>query len=160
ISFLAGQKGQAKLHTSLRTLSAVNDSLREVFPSQVKMWQTSAEDLERRYREAQQPLEVLEQTRRAMVASVESSIKDIGRGSRALADRHVQSLPDKVRQWAADYEPENGVGLPPRKATLEPLVKEIVDHLKQKITEDTAQWNQSTLAPMIDSEVSRMQQGL
>jgi hypothetical protein len=158
--FLAREKGRAKLMTSLRPLKTINrDSSRRI-PSQIQYWQASVSDLEKRYHDAEGPLRLLETTRKAMVSSVEADIKDVARDSRDLADVFFMELPDKIRAWANEYEVKGSVGFPPRKATIQPVVEEVVDHIKGKIAEETARWNQKVLSPMVERNVAAIEDKL
>jgi predicted GTPase len=153
-AFLAEEKGRAKLMTSLRPLRGINRDTARQIPTQIHFWQTSMAVLEKRYREAEGPLKLLEVTRSAMVSAVEGDIKDVARDSRDLAEVFFMELPDKIRTWAAEYEVQGSLGFPPRKATIQPVVEEVVDHLKGKVAEESMQWNQTVLSPMIERNVA------
>jgi hypothetical protein len=91
---------------------------------------------------------------------VEADIKDVARDSRDLADVFFMELPDKIRAWANEYEVKGSVGFPPRKATIQPVVEEVVDHIKGKIAEETARWNQKVLSPMVERNVAAIEDKL
>jgi hypothetical protein len=95
--FLAREKGRAKLLTSLRSLRAVNRSVCNVIPARIGMWETSAENLEERYRNAEMPLRGLETTRRLIQSQVNSSLKDMTRNAADLAEAYFLELPGRVK---------------------------------------------------------------
>lgn len=159
-SFLVEEKGRAKLLTTLRSLDSVNRVVRKVIPSRIDMLQTSTEELEQRYEAAKAPLDLLETKRQLMVRKVDSTITDIARSAFDLADGYFQELPDKISGWAEEYKIEAGVGFPPRKSTLEPVVKEVLDHLKFKIESDVSEWTTAELSPVIEARVQQMQENL
>lgn len=159
-SFLVEEKGRAKLLTTQRALRTANRAVRQIIPARRSMWQTSTEELEKRYRNAELPLKNLEAKRQLMVGAVGQRIGDIGRDAYDMADGFFMSLPDKIVRWANEYEIEASVGFPPRKSTLEPVVKEVVEHLKTCIEEEAANWNRSELAPMIESSMTEVQESL
>ena len=159
-SFLVEEKGRAKIWTTLRCLSSVNKAARKVIPSRIDMLQTSTEELEKRYEEAKLPLDLLETQRQLMVKKVDSAIADIAREVFDLASSYFQELPDKIPVWAEKYKIESGVGFPPRKSTLEPVVKEVLNYLKQKIELDVSEWTADELTPMIERRVQEMQENL
>ncbi|MGC4054461.1 MAG: dynamin family protein [Paludibaculum sp.] len=146
--FLAREKGRSKLMTSLRPLRSINLDVSRRLPTQIQFWQTTTAVLEKRYRDAEGPLRLLEITRKSMVSAVEADIKDVARDCRDLADVFFLELPEKIRQWADQYEVQGSLGFPPRKSTIQPIVEEVVDHIKGRIAEETAQWNQDVLSPM------------
>ena len=155
--FLTQEKGRAKLLTSLRSLRGVNRSVRTVIPPRIGMWQTPNAKLEQRYREAEPRLKTLEQTRSLIVESATLTIRDIARQARDCADEYFLKMREKVTQWAADYEIESEFGFPPK---LEPVVKEVVDHLKARIEEDSAEWSRTVLLPIIQEKIQALAQSL
>ncbi|RCJ14479.1 hypothetical protein A6S26_10175 [Nostoc sp. ATCC 43529] len=159
-SFLVEQKGRAKLLTTLRSLDSVNRAVRKVIPSRIDMIQTSIEELEKRYDEAKLPLKLLETKRQLMVNKVDSAIADIAREVYDIADSYFLELPGKIPAWGDEYNIESGIGFPPRKSTLEPVVKEVLNHLKLKIESDVSEWTTQTLSPIIAERVQQMQDDL
>ncbi|HEY2293573.1 MAG TPA: dynamin family protein [Thermoanaerobaculia bacterium] len=158
--FLSEEKGRAKLLTSLRCLRALSRTVRTVIPSRIGLWQTSAAELERRYKEAEQPLRTLEATRQAMVSSVAITIRDIATEARDMAERYFLGLPDLVKTWAEAYEIQGSVGFPPTKNNITPVVEEVAGHLKEKMQEDVGRWTTSTLYPMVAARKERMEESL
>ncbi|MGB3638659.1 MAG: dynamin family protein [Rivularia sp. (in: cyanobacteria)] len=159
-SFLVEQKGRAKILTTLRSLSSVNMAVRKVVPSRIDMLQASNEELEKRYEDAKIPLDILGSKRELIVKKVDSAIADIAREAFDLACIYFQELPDKIPTWTDEYEIEAGIGFPPRKSTLEPVVKEVIDHLKQKIELDVSEWTAEQLSPMVEERVQQMYENL
>jgi len=158
--FLSEEKGRAKLLTSLRCLRALSRTVRMVIPSRIGLWQTSATELERRYKEAEQPLRTLEATRQAMVSSVAIAIRDIAAEARDIAERYFLSLPDQVKTWAETYDIQGSVGFPPTKKNITPVVEEVAGHLKEKMQEDIGRWAASSLTPMVAARKERMEESL
>ncbi len=159
-SFLVEQKGRAKLLTTLRSLGSVNRTVMKVIPSRIDMIQTSIEELEKRYEDAKIPLNILETKRQLMVNKVDYAIADIVRDVYDMADSYFLKLPDKIPAWTDEYNIESGVGFPPRKSTLEPVVKEVLNHIKMKIESDVSEWTTQTLSPIIGERIQQMQNDL
>lgn len=159
-TFLIEEKGRAKLLTTLRSLRSINRMTRQTIPARRAMWQTSTQELEKRYRNAEQPLKNLEAKRQLMVGAVDQRIVDITRDVYDMADSFFMSLPDKIVQWADGYEIEASIGFPPLRSTLEPVAMEVVDHIKICIEEEIANWNRNELAPMIESRMDEMLEAL
>ena len=159
-SFLVEEKGRAKLLTTLRSLKSVNKAVRQVIPSRIDMLQTSTDELERRYEEAKIPLSILETKRQLIVGKVESTINDIVSDAYDMADSYFLELPNTIPTWAKGYKIESGLGLPPRKSTLEPVVREVLEHLKFKIESDVSVWTTDELSPMILNRIQEMQDSL
>ena len=159
-TFLVQERGRAKLLTTLRSLDSVNRAVRKVIPYRVDLLQKSTEELEKRYEEQRVPLDLLQIKRQLIVNQIESDITDIAREAQDLASAYFQDLPEKIPTWANEYEIESGLGLPPRKSTLEPLVKEVLSHLKQKIELDVSEWSAEKLSPMIEARVQQMYEKL
>ncbi|MDJ0899712.1 MAG: dynamin family protein [Xenococcus sp. MO_188.B8] len=159
-SFLVEQKGKAKLVTTLRSLRSVNRAARQVIPSRIAMLQTSNEELEKRYEEAKVPLANLEMKRQLMISKFDSAIYDIAREAYDLADAYFQDLPNKIPAWAKEYKIESGLGIPPRQKTLEPVVREVLNHLKNKIESNTAEWATDELSPIVETRIQEVQNNL
>ena len=159
-SFLVEQKGRAKLLTTLRSLSSVNMAVSKILPSRIDMLQAPNEELEKRYENAKIPLAQLETKRQLIVSKFDSAIVDIAREAFDLASSYFQELPDKIPAWADDYNIESGVGFPPRKSTLEPVVKEVLNHLKFKIESDVSEWTGEELSPIVEQGVQQMYESL
>ena len=159
-SFLVEQKGKAKLVTTLRSLRSVNRAVRQLIPSRIAMLQTSNEELEKRYEEAQVPLANLEMKRQLMMSKFDSAIYDIAREAYDLADSYFQDLPNKIPAWSKEYKIESGLGIPPRKKTLEPVVKEVLNHLKNQLESNTAEWGTNELSPIIETRIQEVQDSL
>ena len=158
-AFLVEEKGRAKLLTTLRSLRSINRAVRQIIPARRSMWQMSTEELEKRCRDAEQPLRNLETKRQLMVGVVGQRIGDIARDARDMADGFFLSSPDKVVQWGNAYEIKAST-FPPTKSTLKPVVEEVIEHIRACIEEDTANWNHNELAPMIESRMGEMQESL
>lgn len=159
-SFLVTEKGRAKLITTLRSLSAANKAAMQVIPARIDMLQLSTVDLERRYEAAKGPLNLLQTKRKLIISQVESAIVEISDKALVLATHYFSDLPSKLSGWADQYEIEGGIGFPPRKSTLEPLVKEVLNHLKSEIEKDISNWTAESLSPTIEQGVQNMQDTL
>jgi GTPase Era involved in 16S rRNA processing len=157
--FLSEEKGRAKLQTSLRCLRSLSRTVRTVIPSRIGLWQTSTAELERRYKEAEQPLRILEATRQAMVSGVATAIRDIAAEARDMAEQYFLCLPDQVKSWAETYDIQGSV-VPPTKKNITSVVEEVADHLKEKMQEDIGRWAALTLTPMVAARKERMEESL
>lgn len=158
--FLALEKGRAKLLTSLRSLRSVNRAVGKVLPTHIELLQMSAADLEQRYRNAEVPLRTVEITRRLILSKVDADLKDVAREASDLIKAYFLELPDRVKAWAADYEFETKVGLPPSRSNIEAAVQELSVDLKTRITADLGAWCKQSLAPMMDRRVDEMRDTL
>jgi GTPase SAR1 family protein len=159
-SFLVQEKGRAKLLTTLRSLSSVNRAVMKVIPARIDMYRQTVEELEKQYEEQRLPLELLQTKRQLIVRQFDSSVDDISREVRSLSSIYFEKLPEKIPGWASKYEIKLGVGVPPRKSTMEPVVREVLDHLKQKIELDVSEWNTQELSPRIQYLVQQMYEKL
>lgn len=158
--FLVEEKGRAKLLTTLRSLRAVNRYVRQIIPNRIGMLQTSIEELEKRYRNAEIPLKNLETKKQLLISHIDNAITDISREAFDLANAYFVDLPEKINSWADEYEIESKIGFIPQKSTLEPMVKEVIGNLKLLVEQNIAQWNQDELAPMIESKMETLQESL
>ena len=137
--FLTEEKGKAKLLTPLRPLRAINRSVSAVIPFRIAMWQTPDAKLEQRYKEAEPRLRTLEATRALMVQTLERAIRDIGWQARDCAEQYLLGMRDRLQTWAMEHEIDTGFGFPPK---VEPVVTEVVEHIKGKIEQSVGEWNQ------------------
>lgn len=159
-SFLVEQKGKAKLFTTLWSLRSVNRVVREKITDRIRMLQAPNEELEKRYEEAKVPLGNLEMRRQLMISRFDSAIYDIEREVCDLANAYFKVLPNKIPAWAKEYKIESSLPFPPSKKTLEPVVREVLDHLKSKIKLNTAEWATDELLPIIKARIQEVQDKL
>lgn len=159
-SFLVQERGRAKLLTTLRSLDSVNREVRKTISYRIDISQKSTEELEKNYEEQRLPLDILQTKQKLIVNQIESAITDIARQAQDLASSYFQELPDKIPSWSNEYEIESSVGFPPRKSTLEPVIKEVLAHLKQKIELDVSEWTTQQLSPMLEICVQQMYEKL
>jgi GTPase SAR1 family protein len=158
--FLTQEKGRAKLLTSLRALRSTNRAARTTVPTRINLWQTSATELDRRYREAEVPLQSLETQRQLIVANVDVAFNDVAREARDIAGRHLLELPDRIKSWAESYEIQTSPRFPTTRKNIQPLVEEVMQRLKEQIEEDIARWTQIELAPMVATRVQQVRDSL
>jgi GTP-binding protein EngB required for normal cell division len=158
--FLTEEKGRAKLVTSLRALRNANRTVHSTVPARINLWQTDAAELERKYREAQVPLQTVETQRQLMLSKVEIAANDIAREARDLAGQHLLMLPDSIREWATSHEIQTGISFPPTKKHLEPAVVEVSQRVKELLEEDIALWVQNDLLPMVTARLAKLEEEL
>lgn len=158
--FLIREKGRAKLLNTLLSLRNVNRSIRKTIPARISMLQLSAKELEKRYKEAEAPLKTLEMKRQVIIQKFDTKKTDISREAYDMAMVYCAELPNKIRQWASEYEIESSIGLIPTKSNIEPVVEEVIDYLKGKVDEDTIEWTANNLNPMVESSVEELKASL
>ena len=158
--FLSEEKGRAKLLTSLWTLRSVNRIARTAIPTRIELWQTATSDLEKRYKEAEIPLQSLETQRKLIVAEVDIAAKDIAREAGDLAGRHFLVLPERIQSWAEPYEFENDIGFPPTRQKIKSAVEEMTRYLKEQTEEEIARWTQEELTPMVTARMQQLEGSL
>jgi len=158
--FLTQERARAKLLTSLHVLRSANRAARTAIPTRISLWQTSAAELERRYKEAEVPLQSLETQRQLMVANVDIAVKDTSREARDLASRHLLELPDRVKEWVEGYEITTDIPLRTTKENIQPAVDEVTRYLKERVEADIAGWVQKELAPMVSARMQQLQDSL
>lgn len=158
--FLTEERGRAKLLTSLRSLRTANLAVRKTVPARINLWQTSAADLEKKYKDAEVPLQSLETQRQLMGSKVDIAVKDIAREARDMASRHLLELPDRIRAWAEEYEIEASLRFPTTKKNVQPLVDEVARRIKEQIEEDLARWTERELVPMVTARVHTLEESL
>lgn len=159
-SFLVEQRGKAKLVTTLRSLRSVNRAIRQVIPSRMGMLQKSNEELERWYEEAKIELANLEMKRQLIVSQFDSAIQDISREAYSMASPYFQELATKIPEWGKKYKIESGVGFPPTKKSIEPVIEEVINYLKGQIETDAANWTKEQVTPMMEAKIQEVQDSL
>lgn len=157
--FLTQEKGTAKLLTSLRALHRVNGIVSKTIPGRIGMWNTSTGELERRYREAEMPLRMLDENRRLIMRSIDVAFADVARSAGDLAAAYFLELPSKIESWADAYQ-LSSVGFPPTKSSIKPVAEEMAAHLTVCIETEVARWNRDVLSPAIQSAVNEAQADL
>jgi GTP-binding protein EngB required for normal cell division len=154
--YLVKEKGNGKLQNIINQLRLVNDDLSKRIPFRIATSKIGIDELEKRCKEAQIPLEQLELKRKLLVSKIDRYINDICRDAGDLALTYFSQLPDKISLWSNDYTIENEVGIILNESKIEIVVKEVSNHLKKKMEEDAGAWFQETLSPFIEKSIDEM----
>lgn len=98
--------------------------------------------------------------RQLIVSQFDSTIQDISREAYSMAVPYFQELAAKIPEWSQKYKVEAGVGFPPTKKSIEPVIQEIIDHLKSLIETDAANWTKEQVTPMMETRIQEVQDSL
>jgi GTPase SAR1 family protein len=160
--FLTNERGRVKI---LRPSQELKNSLREArkdVGNQRNMLNTNTEELEKRYKSAQEPLENLQNKRKNIVQNLSNKIKDTEQILSAKTKSFCQELVPKLEKLSLEYKLENGIKLlftDPR-PSIEAAIKEISSFLEGEIEKEFLAWQKTELEPLMSVKMQQIKESL
>lgn len=158
--FLTNDRGRLKILEPAKDLQESIRVARQTIPERKAMWETSREELEKRFQNAQEPLKQLQVKREQIENRISNFCDDIGRIVFDKTYLFYSDLPKKVEAWVNEYEPKNKIDFtrinPLKikelvKAPVEAIVNELKEHLSNKLEDEFIPWQEKELQPFISS---------
>lgn len=152
--FLTQNKGKVKLAQPARELKRIlnEEALFKVIPMQRKSLSSDLDEVKARYAKLRPQLGELsarkQQLHNRLLLRIEQSKYEF----RRVANRSVLELTDNIPLWIDEYEPKNSIGLIPNKAKSEAVVKEIMEHVTEKMTQHQRDWRTEVLTPLVQEK--------
>ena len=162
--FLATERGRVKIIAPAAELKRCITESRRIIPEREAMLRTDLETLDKRYQEAQAPLQQLETKRRQIVGRVDNLIAE----TRDIVDERTQvfyrTVASQLEGWAASYDIQNPVKLLKRGVSTDEQIKnvvgEVLEHLKGKLETEFATWQASELQGVIEQRLNLIRQDM
>ncbi|MEA5601025.1 dynamin family protein [Nostoc sp. UHCC 0252] len=155
--FLANEKGNIKILRPAAELQRAIYEARTVIPQREVMLRTDVKTLEARYEAAQEPLRHLQIKREQIVQRISNFLEDIKQTISAEGSSFYRRLADKiVSEWVKNLEIKAPIVL--TKSQIEKLIKEVSDHLSQKMENELLDWQNQVLQPLVSSRLERLTQ--
>lgn len=160
--FLTYERGRVKI---MRPAQELKNSIREMrknIPEQINMLQIDITELKKRYKAAQEPLNLLEHKRNSIVKKVENHIIDTAEQVSYKTKDFCRELVPKIKTLAQEYKLETNIKLlfnDPR-PSIETAVKEITGYLESQIEAEFTKWQHSELEPLIAKRMEQMKNSL
>ncbi|MEH1868011.1 MAG: dynamin family protein [Nostoc sp.] len=155
--FLANEKGNIKILRPAAELQRAIYEARAVIPQREAMLRTDFKTLEARYEAAQEPLHRLQKQREQIVQRISNFLEDIKQTISAEGSSFYRRLADKiVSEWVKNLEIKAPMVL--TKSQIEKFIKEVSDHLSQKMENELLIWQNQVLQPLVSSRLERLTQ--
>jgi GTPase SAR1 family protein len=159
-NYLITNRGKAKLLQPIRSIKSIvnRDLLEAAIPQMLGMLDVSLETLVQKIEEAKPQLESLKMQKQQVELKIERKISFMLPDIRRSISRFMNDLQAQVDIWINDYNPTNSVSILPwkMKSSVETVSREICEHVTSKIDEYQAQWNKSTLTPLISGKMEEI----
>lgn len=157
-SFLAYDRGRVKLLGPARGLKHHLQIASRRIPEQRAMLRSDLGELEKRFAGIRKPLEQLQTERRRIVRRIEQFAQDI---HGTVTDRTLAfygDLADQLPKWSAAYESQSSFSIfsVSSKKQAEELTREVVEHLKTRIEEETHRWRAEELQPDLEVRIDSL----
>jgi GTP-binding protein EngB required for normal cell division len=154
-SYIVQQKGKAKLMKAIYGIRGGNSLAAQTLDERLALSSVSLEELERKYREAGEPLKNLTARGELICAQVDSGLKDTLRKVEAAVRLFVIGCPDKIDSWVEGYKPEAAISFNPLKLkeSVKAIADEYINHIKLRMMEASAAWGKEHLSPLISESV-------
>jgi GTPase SAR1 family protein len=158
--FLTNDRGRLKILEPAKDLQEAIKAARQTVPERKAMLETSREELEKRFQDAQEPLKQLQVKREQIETRISNFCDDIRRLVFDKTYLFYGDLPKKVEAWVREYEPKNTIDFtkinPLKikqlvKAPVEAIVNELKEHLSNKLEDEFIPWQEKELQPFISS---------
>ncbi|CAM5579538.1 dynamin family protein [Streptomyces griseomycini] len=161
-TFLAQERGRAKLLGPARELRYKVQDARRMVADRQAMYHQSLEELEANYEAAQPQLELLEQQRRTIAGSLAMQITAIEQDVEAAARSLFATLAEECPQFTLQAELEHKLGANPltHKQQVEAVVEELAEVVDQWIKDRAFTWTQDTLAPLLEESTAKLHEGV
>ena len=149
--FLLGSKGKIKLAQPARELKRMltDEALFKVIPMQRKMLGSDLAQVKARYEAMQPKLRELTDRKERLRGKLEMRIERSRREFTQLVREGIRELETQIPQWVQEFTPNAQLGLVPNEAKLKPVMKEISDHITEKMGQQQRLWREKSLAPAL-----------
>lgn len=156
--FLTKDKGRIKLSQPARELKRIlnNEALYKVIPGQKAMLECSLDEIKARYEKVKPQLDTQilkkEQIIHKLTLKIEQSKPELQRAIR----QHTLSIIDMIPGWINEYTPKNTIGLIPKKAKIQAVVKEISDYVNKQIIAKQKVWKEEVMIPLAQEKANNI----
>ncbi len=158
--FLVNERGRIKLLQPARLLAqGTKAALFETIPNQRKMLAANIADLEERYAKAQPQLAEADTRRQTIVARIERSRIRLRDAIRDSASLHFREIAMRIPGWVSSLNLESRIQLFKFKRMEEQITElatEIVREVSPLIEQETAEWRERQLQPMVNDMLEEL----
>ena len=159
-NFLVESRGKVKLLQPARqVITEINKALNETVPSQRKMLQQTAGELEKRYEEIRPNAEQAKIRSRQVLDRLQRGREQLRMEVQDKLEMIQRQVADEVPKWAAAYSPKNEIQILTWKSTqtqAKALVTEVAEFLNQRISEEFGKWQRDILNPYVHNRLADM----
>ena len=158
--FLIHERGKIKLLRPAIELRRSIQEARRIIPERRALLQTSIQTLEKRYAEAEEPLQKLNTQKQQISVKVEYHLTEIKSTIKPKAEEFYRRLADvKIQEWMNGYKVQTSIA--PRmliinRKKVREMLNEITDYLKKQIESEASQWQIEDLQPSIEPLIETM----
>lgn len=158
MEFLTKEKGKAKLASPAKQVRQIlsREALEVVIPRERKLLNSSLDEVNRKYNEIQPRLAMAEKEKELKKAAMLNDIERSSRKFERAVASNIRELTNSVPVWIDECTPETSLGLNPFKSQekLEQISMEIIDYVKEKISDAQGEWQKNVLMPMMEEETN------
>lgn len=159
-NFLVNGKGKIKLAQPAKELKRIikNEVIEKEIPMQLKALNSSLNEIIKKREDAEPKINNLREQRRNVSDKLDILI---GRSIPDIEDkikRFFVDLNTNIPEWISEYKISTAIPLVPTKGKMEPVIVEILNFIRDKIEDEQFEWQNNTLAPVIQNKFEIIQQ--
>jgi GTPase SAR1 family protein len=149
--FLVESRGRAKILKPARELRSAINQIRKDLRAREGMLDLDREELRRRHREAEKPLQLLERRRTEIVRTVENHNAETRAMALQAARRTLEDIADRASAFVDEVETENKLGLNPltARAARERFTTELVGKVSHRMRVALSEWMTGDLQKLL-----------
>lgn len=158
--FLIYDRGRVKLLRPAMELRRAIQEARRTIPERRALLRTDIKTLEKRYAEAQKPLQELEMQRQQITSRITNFLEDMRIAVRGKSQEFYVRLADvKINEWIENYqikEPIEFFKFEFLTKQIERVVTEITEFFSQQIESEIETWQTQELEPLIKQRLESL----
>lgn len=159
-NFLVNGKGKIKLAQPAKELKRIikNEVLEKEIPMQLKAFNSSLNEIIKKREDAEPKIKDLKEQRSKLSNKLDILINNSIPDIEDKIKRFFMDLNTNIPEWINEYEISTAIPLAPTKAKIEPVIEEILNFIRDKIETEQFEWQNKTLAPIIQNKFEIIQQ--
>ncbi|WP_327289739.1 dynamin family protein [Streptomyces sp. NBC_01198] len=160
--YLSTERHKVKLLSPARALRGVARELDRAVPYEIALLDSRTEDLERRWKAAQQPLKALREQARQISADTRNQTRQLQDRVETMLGGFLTAIAESVPSFAAQAPVTTKLGLNPLKAKerAEMVAREIAEGTSKTVEERVAEWVKTALEPVVRQDMEQIAEQL
>ncbi|WUH94359.1 dynamin family protein [Streptomyces sp. NBC_00433] len=160
--YLSTERHKVKLLSPARALHGVARELDRAVPYEIALLDSRTEDLERRWKAAQQPLNALREQAGQISADTRNQTRQLQDRVESLLGGFLTTIAERVPSFADRAPVTTKLGLNPLKAKerAEKVAREIAEGTAKTVEDRVAEWVKTSLEPVVRQDMERIAEQL
>lgn len=159
--FLVNKRGKIKLTQPAKLLKNVlREANDKVIPDKLKMLDMGIDELKDKYEKSKPNMELLMKQKESLRKKVDTKVELMMPEIKRCVNNYYSDLKTNSPHWVDEYNPKSEVKLTRVKESAGEMIKEISQHLEEKVQEEQTAWRNDVLTPLMQDKISEMMESL